>query len=153
MYGNIVIFCIVLFIYLHVQFHLKTSNDLEIYEIRQPTKDAFEEACNTRQPVVVNGIHIKPLMNITRSYVEHEPKFANTELQVRQVHTTDSGVPLKVSAAFQLFEKDDQHNYYSDSNHRWISETGIAKILASNDRFFRPPFTAFCMYDWIFRNG
>ena len=27
------IFCLVLFIYLHVQFHLKTSNDLEMYEI------------------------------------------------------------------------------------------------------------------------
>ena len=29
------IFCLVLFLYLHVQFHLKTSNDLEMYEIDQ----------------------------------------------------------------------------------------------------------------------
>jgi hypothetical protein len=33
------VFCIVLFIYLHIQFHLKTSNDLEIYEVDQASKD------------------------------------------------------------------------------------------------------------------
>jgi hypothetical protein len=35
---NIFIFCLILFIYLHIQYHLKTSNDLEIYEIEQPSK-------------------------------------------------------------------------------------------------------------------
>ena len=33
------IFCLVLFIYLHIQFHLKTSEDLEIYEIDDASKD------------------------------------------------------------------------------------------------------------------
>ena len=33
------VFCIVLFIYLHIFFQLKTSNDLEIYEIEQPSKE------------------------------------------------------------------------------------------------------------------
>ena len=37
------IFCLVLFIYLHVQFHLKTSEDLEMYEVDQPSKDKLEE--------------------------------------------------------------------------------------------------------------
>ena len=46
------VFCIVLFFYLHVFFHLKTSDDLEIYEIEQPSKDKLEEICDLRQPVV-----------------------------------------------------------------------------------------------------
>jgi hypothetical protein len=46
------IFCIVLFIYLHVQFHLKTSEDLEMYEVEQPSKDKLEEICDLRQPVL-----------------------------------------------------------------------------------------------------
>ena len=36
------VFCIVLFLYLHVFFHLKTSDDLEMYEIEQPSKDKLE---------------------------------------------------------------------------------------------------------------
>ena len=42
---SIFIFCIVLFVYLHVQFHLKTSNDLEVYEIEHLVNDKtiFEE--------------------------------------------------------------------------------------------------------------
>lgn len=48
----IFIFCIVLFIYLHIQFHLKTSNDLEMYEIEQGSKEKLEEVCDIRQPVL-----------------------------------------------------------------------------------------------------
>ena len=50
----IFIFCIILFFYLHIYFHLKTSNDLEIYEIDKPSKDKFEEICDLKQPVVMN---------------------------------------------------------------------------------------------------
>ena len=46
------IFCIVLFIYLHVQFQLKNSNDLEIYEIDDVSKEKLEEICDMRQPVL-----------------------------------------------------------------------------------------------------
>ena len=48
---SMIIFCLVLFLYLHIFFHLKTSNDLEIYEIEQPSKDKLEEICDLRQPV------------------------------------------------------------------------------------------------------
>ena len=46
------IFCLVLFLYLHIQFHLKTSEDLEMYEIDFPSKDRLEEICDIRQPVL-----------------------------------------------------------------------------------------------------
>jgi hypothetical protein len=46
------IFCLVLFIYLHIQFHLKTGEDLEMYEIEQPSKDKLEEICDLRQPAI-----------------------------------------------------------------------------------------------------
>ena len=51
---SMLIFCIVLFLYLHIFFHLKTSNDLEVYEIDQPSKDKLEEICDLRQPVIFN---------------------------------------------------------------------------------------------------
>ena len=36
------VFCVILFFYLHIQFHLKTSNDLEIYEVDQASKEKIE---------------------------------------------------------------------------------------------------------------
>ena len=39
----VLVFCVVLFLYLHVFFHLKTSDDLEIYEIDNPSKEKLEE--------------------------------------------------------------------------------------------------------------
>ena len=49
---SIIIFCIVLFIYLHVHFHLKKSDDLELYEIELPSKTKLEEICDIRQPLI-----------------------------------------------------------------------------------------------------
>ena len=48
----IFIFCVVLFLYLHVYYHLKTSNDLEVYTIDRPSKEKLEEICDLRQPVI-----------------------------------------------------------------------------------------------------
>ena len=51
---SIFMFCLILFFYLHIQFHLKTSNELEIYEIDQASKDRIEEICDLRQPVLLD---------------------------------------------------------------------------------------------------
>ena len=50
------IFCIVLFIYLHIQFHLKTSNDLEVFELDQASKDKLDEICDLDEGGVVHAI-------------------------------------------------------------------------------------------------
>ena len=34
----IFIFCVVLFLYLHINYHLKCSNDLEVYTIERPSE-------------------------------------------------------------------------------------------------------------------
>ena len=43
----IFIFCLVLFLYLHIQYHLKTSDDLEVYTIERPSKETLEELLTT----------------------------------------------------------------------------------------------------------
>ena len=48
------IFCIVLFTYLHVTFQLRTSDDLEVYEIDNISKNRLEEVCDIRQPVLID---------------------------------------------------------------------------------------------------
>ena len=46
------IFCLVLFLYLHIYYQLKTSNDLEVFTIQNPSKDKLEEICDIRQAVI-----------------------------------------------------------------------------------------------------
>ena len=47
------IFCSILFLYVHIYFHLKTSDDLEVYEIDNPSKEKLEEI-GSCQRVVFN---------------------------------------------------------------------------------------------------
>ena len=51
---GIFIFCLTLFFYLHIRFHCKTSDDLEIYEVEQVSKEKIEEICDLRQPVIID---------------------------------------------------------------------------------------------------
>ena len=57
------IFCLVLFIYLHIQFHLKTGEDLEMYEVDEPSKEKLEEICDIRQPVLFDFDNKKIIEN------------------------------------------------------------------------------------------
>ena len=43
---NFLIFCVVLFLYIHVYNHIKTSSYLEVYEIENLSKDKFEDLNN-----------------------------------------------------------------------------------------------------------
>ena len=63
------VFCLVLFIYLHVHFHLKTSNDLEIYEVDQASKDKLEEICDIRQPVLFDFDNQKIVETSSKNYI------------------------------------------------------------------------------------
>ena len=49
---SILVFIIILFFYIHIYHHYKTSNDLEVYTLEKPTRDKLEEVCNLRQPFV-----------------------------------------------------------------------------------------------------
>ena len=66
---TIFIFCLVLFIYLHVQFHNKTSSDLEIYELDQASKDKLEEICDIRQPVIFDFDNEKLVNTTNQDYI------------------------------------------------------------------------------------
>ena len=67
---------------MHVCFHLKKVDDLEIYEICQPSKDKLEEVCDLRQPVVTeftndNLTNSCNFNNIKANYSAHDIKIRN----------------------------------------------------------------------------
>ena len=143
------IFCLVLFIYLHVQFHLKTSEDLEMYEVEQPSKDKLEEICDLRQPVIFDFDCQKIVESSNKSYISNN--YNAFEIKIRNVKETDPNselyIPLPLHAANKLFNEDNNSTYFSENNNEFLEETGVIKSLKYNDEFLRPYMVSNCNYD------
>ena len=148
---NLLVFCIVLFMYLHIYFHLKTSNDLEIYEIEQTSKDRLEEICDLRQPVLFDYknneiLSVFKISNILDTY-------GAFDIKIRNVKEFDSGtdiyLPIAFNNAVSVFKKDEEQKYISENNSDFIEETTLIKTFSYNDVFLRPSMVAYCDYDYI----
>jgi hypothetical protein len=143
------IFCLVLFIYLHIQFHLKTSEDLEMYEIEQPSKDKLEEICDIRQPVLFDFDCEKIMESSNKSFISNN--YSAFEVKIRNVKDTDPNselyMPLPLHAAIKLFDEDKSATYLSENNTEFLEETGVVKNLKYNDEFLRPYMVSNCNYD------
>lgn len=147
----ILIFCIVLFLYLHIYFQLKTSNDLEVYEIEQPSKDKLEEICDLRQPVIFDYQNDSLLeMCKVAAIVEHYSAFDVKLRNVKEVDdNTDLHIPVTLKAAISLLSGDKDAKYISEKNGDFLEETGIIKNYKYNDAFLRPPMVSNCFYDFL----
>lgn len=143
------IFCLVLFIYLHIQFHLKTSEDLEMYEIEQPSKDKLEEICDLRQPVLFDFECDKIIDTSNKTYISNN--YHAFEVKIRNVKEEDTNIelyiPLPIHAAVKLFDEDKNSIYLSENNKDFLEETGVIKSLKYNDEFLRPYMVSNCNYD------
>ena len=147
----ILIFCIVLFLYLHIYFQLKTSNDLEVYEIEQPSKEKLEEICDLRQPVIFDYQNESLLETCKISQiVEHYGAFDIKVRNVKEVDdNTDLHIPVTLNAALALLNGDKEAKYVSEKNGDFLEETGIIKNYKYNDAFLRPPMVSNCFYDFL----
>ena len=144
------IFCIILFFYLHIQFHLKVSNELEIYEIEQASKSKLEEICDLRQPTLFDfdEEHYKIMNTINTTYLlNNYPVF---EIKIKDNNSNESYVPLPFHVGNKLFMEDKTATYYSEGNQDFLVETGAVKNISYNDEFLRPSLVSNCSYDFIF---
>jgi hypothetical protein len=143
------IFCLVLFLYLHIQFHLKTGDDLEMYEFDSESKDKFEEICNLRQPVLFSFDSEKIVKTSSLDYLASN--YGSFEVKVRnakdQDYSSEIYMPLPVNAAIKLFSDDTEASYFSEKNNDFLQETGLIKHMQYNDVFIRPPMVSNCNYD------
>lgn len=146
------VFLLILFIYIHVYFQLKTSNDLEIYEIEQGSKDKMEEICDIRQPVIFDFDSEKIIQYSNKTYLLDNYKAF--EIKIRNTKDTnyDSEIymPLPLDAAIKLFNEDTKESYFSEKNTEFLNETGIIKHFQYNDEFLRPYMVSNCNYDIMF---
>jgi len=147
----LIIFCSVLFFYLHIYFHLKTSDDLEVYTIERPSKEKLEEICDLRQPVIFtyNNEALTTLCNL--DYMNKE--YSSFDVNLRNNTDDDSDLtelylPLQLGEAIELLHKDTEAKYFTEKNGDFLKETGLLRIFRNNDLFLRPPLVSKCMYDF-----
>jgi len=145
------IFCLVLFIYLHIQFHLKTSDDLEMYEmIEQESKNKLEETCDVRQPVLFDFENESIMETTNQDYICQN--YHAFEIKIRNTTDQDDGelyMPLPLHAAVKLFQEDKNASYISENNGEFLQETGIIKNMSYNDAILRPYMVSNCNYDLL----
>ena len=149
---SLLIFCIVLFLYLHIYFHLKTSDDLEIYEIDRPSKDKLEEICDLRQPVRFDFVSDGLLDTCKRQNVLDT--YGAFDVKIRDVHRPvlddeELYVPLPFNGALKVVTDDKTSRYIAENNQDFLEETGMIKSFRYNDAFIRPYMVAACDYDYI----
>jgi hypothetical protein len=153
--SSFILFCTILFLYLHIQFHLKTSNDLELYEVNVCSKEKMDEMCDIRQPIIINNfdegssiIHSTNLNHL----ISHYPNF---EIMVRDVSKEDGEdgendnsqmrLPLKLEAAESVFKEGG--DFITECNKDFLIETSVIKQMQRHDRFMRPSMVMSCLYD------
>lgn len=149
---NTIIFLLVLFFYLHIVFHLKTCDDLEIYQIDTPSKEELEEVCDLRQPLIfsmdnrLNTIIKKE--NLLDNYGAFDIKIRNIKEELDDEN--ELYINLVLNNATSLIDRDDKSKYICENNADFIEETTLQKVFNQNDLFLRPSMVATCNYDIMF---
>jgi hypothetical protein len=145
------IFCLVLFIYLHIMFHLKKSDELEIYEMDNVSKEKLEEICDVRQPVMFDFDCQNIMESTCKKYIESNyPAF---EIKIRNTKENKENAErytlLPFDAASKLFEEDKTAAFFTEKNQDFLQETGMNKHFQYNDEYLRPSMVSNCFYDVI----
>ena len=143
------VFCLVLFIYLHINFHFKTGDDLEVYEIDQASKEKLEEICDLRQPVIFDFEDEKLLQNTSIEFMQNN--YHAFDMKIRNItdidYENDIYVPLPVHSTAKLFSEDKTGSFYTENNNDLLQETGVIKSFQYNDEYLRPFMVSNCNYD------
>ena len=148
---TVIIFSIVLFLYIHMNFHLNTSDDLEVYTIENVSKDRLEEICNLKQPVLFhyNNENLEDILNISKM----EELYGAFDVKVRNIVEKDENseiyLPIILNEVVKIFQKKNNNKIIIENNQDFLEETGLLKTFRYNDSFLRPPLVSICKYDFM----
>jgi len=122
---------IVVFLYLHILFQLKTNNELEVYEIAFQ-KEKLEEVCNLKQPVLFD--YEDPMLDCdTKEYGSFDVTVCDQNYQKTMV--TLEKVTLK--------------EYALCDNEDFLRDTLLQNQYTNTDLLLRPPLVCNMSYDLL----
>ena len=141
----LIIFLLVLMIYLHIRFHLKVNNDLDVFTIRDHTKERINKVCNLKQPFKFNYINKNLLQLLT--FENLKKNHGHHSLHIRKINET-LHLPMKLENGMKLFEQDVSNNYFSENNSDFLNESNLLKFY-KNDTVLQPNLVSNKKYDMI----
>jgi len=136
---GIIFVCLVVIMYLHIVFQLKTSNELEIYEMAMPNKQELEKVCNFKQPVVFNYIE-DVIMKCNLQTLQDYKAFDVNVYNSSYVKTS-----LSLEKAIHEF-KTEKASY---NNSKFLKEINT-DYFSMSDIMLRPPLVSSINYDILF---
>ena len=124
---SIIIFTIVLVIYIHINFHLKVSNDLEVYNIEKPSKDKLDEICDLRQPVIFDFNNEELNRNLNNKNLTDN--YNIFDIQIRNIENHDDAtekyLSFTIDEAKHILSNNEKKIYYSEKNNDFLIESGF----------------------------
>lgn len=157
-------FIIVLFIYIHIQFQLSTSNEKDVYVLHDIVYTPMEEVFNLKQPVVFHTFSSEDY-DILRGVNKHmiHSEYKNKDIQVCDTTRTayHTNIPSSIQSAVSLFDKDTESRYYTSNNDIFVrtclSDTTSDNqgrehicLLKKHQSILVPPLKSRESYDIIF---
>ena len=146
---NFLIFVITLFLYIHIYFHIKCSNYLEIYEIENISKQNIEEIYSLKQPFLFNysDSNMDFIEAINMDYLKKN--YGTFDIRIYNKNDTNIAIHINLITSCDLFNKDVSNNYYSEHNNDFLEETTLLKYFSDSDIFLRPMNTISKNYDML----
>lgn len=146
---SLFIFGIVLLLYLHIFYQLKTSSDKEIYDVQDVTKEKLEEICDLRQPALFNYFNARVVETSKEVFMDTDNKYKNMHLNIckSEFNSNENPVVLTFENSKKLFKDDTNGNFITCDNKEFLQKTRLHDILENTDSYLRPPLTSSTNYD------
>ena len=153
---SFLIFLIILFLYIHIIHQLKTSEDLEIYEMDYNTNSQLQEVCDVKQPVLFEFQSIYPDIFENLSKEEIFSKYGTYDVKIKDNRDYNSEnlpidyVVLSLQSSQNLVDSDPGSHYFSENNEELVDESGLSTVYKELDTYLKPAFTLQTKYDIMF---
>ena len=161
---TIIIFCIVFFIYLHITYQYKRSEDLEIYELDYNNNSHLQEICDVKQPILfLFGKNDNTEVGADLQTINDElfTRIQNHMLSMDQsddIKLKDSNdyfksdspadyIVLPFQSVNTLLKTDSNSHYFIENNPEFIEESKYYKEFRELDNYLKPSFTVNTKYD------
>ena len=139
------IFLLVFFLYVHIIYQYKSSDEMDIYEMDYVDNANLQETCNLLQPFVFSSRESLPSLPTLEEALSEK---TDALLQLYDDPKKDP-ISLPLSATIPLLqESSTSHRYYSEHNQPFLQEvTDFQEKMREVNPCLQPPFTAQTHYD------
>jgi hypothetical protein len=137
MFVFLLIFAFVIFIYIHLLFHWKVSNEIDIAHVMKPTKDNLETIANMREPFIFE--------NPINSSLHLE----GSELLVNIKKMKDTPIRVSHKGMLSAIKKE---AYLSEGNNVFLDKTVWDKDWKDLNTYLTPPMNLWEYHDILYGN-